>query len=66
MRWTVKQEAIMRELCHLGAHEVRDAIERECGVRHTIRAIEAHASRIRVSLKVKRVCPECGRGKSLQ
>lgn len=50
----------MREHCHEGVHAVQDAIERECGVKRTVRAIEAHASRIRVSLKVKRVCPECG------
>ena len=58
--WTVKQEALIREHCHEGVYAVRDAIERECGVKRTIRAIEAHASRIHVSLKVKRVCPECG------
>ena len=59
-RWTVKQERLIREHCHEGVIAVRDAIERECGVRRSVRAIEAHASRIRVSLKVKRVCPECG------
>lgn len=58
--WTVKQEALIREHCHEGVRAVQDAIERECGVKRTVRAIEAHASRIRVSLKVKRVCPECG------
>ena len=50
----------MRELAHLGAAAVQAAIERECGVRHTVRAIEAHASRIHVSLRVQTVCPECG------
>ena len=58
--WTVKQESLIREHCHEGVRAIQEAIERECGVRRTLRAIEAHASRIRVSLKVKRVCPECG------
>lgn len=60
MRWTTRQEEVMRELGHLGAAAVQEAIERRCGVRHSIRAIESHASRIRVSLKVRQVCPECG------
>lgn len=58
--WTIKQESIIREHAHEGVGAVRDAIERECGVTRTVRAIEAHASRIRVSLKVQRACPECG------
>ena len=59
MQWTLRQEEVMREQCYRGAEAVRDAIERECGVRHTVRAIEAHASRIHVSLKVLDECPEC-------
>ena len=59
MQWTLRQEEVMREQCYRGAEAVRDAIERECGVRHTIRAVEAHASRIHVSLKVLTECPEC-------
>ena len=59
-RWTVRQEGILREFGHLGVKAVRDLIARECGVTHTERAIIAHASRIRVSLRVRKVCPECG------
>ena len=58
--WTMKQEQLIREHCHEGVVAVHDAILAECGVNRTLRAIEAHASRIRVSLKVQRVCPECG------
>lgn len=59
-RWTVRQEDILRECGHLGAEAVRDRIARECGVVHSVRAVEAHASRIRASLRVRKVCPECG------
>ena len=58
--WTSKQEGIIRERCYEGAEAVRDAIERECGVSHSVRAVEMHASRMKVSLKVMGVCPECG------
>lgn len=60
MRWTTRQEEVVREVGHLGAAAVQEALVRECGAHHTIRAIEAHASRIRVSLRVRTVCPECG------
>lgn len=60
MMWTTRQEEIVREQCHRGSRAVRDAIERECGVRRTVRAVEAHASRMHVSLKVRSECPQCG------
>ncbi len=60
MFWTVKQEEVMRENCYRGAAAVQEALLRECGVRRTIRAIEAHASRIHMSLRVREQCPECG------
>lgn len=59
MIWTCRQEEILRELCYKGAAAVRDAIEKECGVRHSVRAVEMHASRIKVSLRVRSECPEC-------
>lgn len=60
MFWTVKQEEVMRENCFRGAAAVQAALLRECGVERTIRAIEAHASRIHMSLRVRAQCPECG------
>ena len=35
-------------------------IERRCGVRHSVRAVEMRASRIHCSLAVQTVCPSCG------
>lgn len=58
--WTCRQEEIVREQSHLGASGVREAIYRETGVFRTVRSVEAHASRIHVSLKVRPQCPECG------
>lgn len=60
MFWTVRQEEVMRENCFRGARAVQEALLRECGVRRTVRAIEAHASRIHMSLRVREECPECG------
>ena len=60
MMWTTRQEEIVREQCFRGAEAVRDAIERECGVRRSVRAVEAHASRMRVSLRVRSECLGCG------
>ena len=50
----------MRERGHLGAVAVRRALLEECGAVRAIRSIESRASRDHVSLKVRRVCPECG------
>ncbi|NGM17426.1 hypothetical protein GMI70_05330 [Eggerthellaceae bacterium zg-893] len=61
MFWTVRQEEVMRENCFRGAKAVQEALLRECGVRRSIRAIEMHASRLHMSLKVRAACPECGR-----
>ena len=36
------------------------ALLRECGVVRSVHAIEAHASRIHMSLRVLEECPECG------
>ena len=58
--WTTKQDAILRELGHLGAEAVAAAILRECGVERSVHAIEHRASRIHVSLREQQVCPECG------
>lgn len=58
--WTTKQDAIIRELGHLGADAVSKAIFEECGVERSVRAVEVRASRIHASLKVRSVCPECG------
>ena len=60
MDWTCRQDAILRERCHEGVHAVQQAILEECGVEHTVRAIEAHASRVHVSLRRKKQCPQCG------
>ena len=59
-RWTRRQEQILRECGHLGADFVRDRIARECGVSHSVHAVEVRASRIHASLKVLETCPECG------
>lgn len=61
MFWTVRQEEVMRENCYRGAAAVQEALLRECGVKRSIGAIEMHASRLHMSLRVRRQCPECGR-----
>lgn len=58
--WTVRQEELIREYGHLGAEAVAQAIEAECGVKRTVRAVQQHAHVIHASLRVKPVCPECG------
>lgn len=60
MMWTTGQNDTIRELGHQGVIAVHDAILERFGVDHTLRAIEAQASRIHASLKVQTVCPECG------
>ena len=51
----------MRERARFGADGVVAALKQECGVERTVRAVEAHASRLRVSLRRRYECPECGR-----
>lgn len=58
--WTIRQEEVMREHCYRGAAAVQEALLRECGVHRSVRAIEMHASRIHMSLRVRPQCPECG------
>ncbi len=60
MRWTAEQDEVLRENAHLGAAAAASAIRRQCGARHTPKAVELRASRIRCSLALREVCPRCG------
>ena len=60
VKWTTGQNDIIRELGHRGVQAVHDEIIDRYGIDHTLHAIEAQASRIHASLKVRTVCPECG------
>ena len=61
MFWTVRQEEVMRENCFRGARAVQEALLRECGVRRTVRAIEAHASCGVVGVRLNRQSGMCAR-----
>ena len=58
--WTEEQDDVLREVSFRGATYAAAEIERRCGVRHSVRAVEMRASRIHCSLAVQTVCPECG------
>lgn len=58
--WTEEQDDVLREVSFRGAAFVAAEIERRCGVRHSVRAVEMRASRIHCSLAVQTVCPSCG------
>ena len=58
--WTEEQDAVRREVSSGGAAHPPAEIERRCGVRHSVRAVEMRASRIHCSLAVQTVCPSCG------
>lgn len=61
MRWrTEEQDDVLREVSFRGAAFAAAEIERRCGVRHSVRAVEMRASRIHCSLAVQTVCPQCG------
>jgi DnaJ-class molecular chaperone len=60
MRWSSEQDDVLRECSFKGAAFARDEIERRCGARHSLHAVELRASRIHCSLAVQTVCPECG------
>jgi hypothetical protein len=60
MRWSSDQDDVLRECSFKGAAFARDEIERRCGARHSLHAVELRASRIHCSLAVQTVCPECG------
>ena len=58
MRWrTEEQDDILREVSFRGAAFAAAEIERHCGVRHSVRAVEMRASSIHCSLAVQTVCP---------
>ena len=46
MKWTEKQDNILRSASFKGAAFAADEIARRCGVRHSVRAVEMRASRI--------------------
>ena len=58
--WTEEQDDVLREVSFRGAAFAAAEIERHCGVRHSVRAVEMRASRIHCSLAVQTVCPQCG------
>ncbi len=58
--WTEEQDDVLREVSFHGASFAAAEIERRCGVRHSVRAVEMRASRIHCSLAVQTVCPSCG------
>ena len=60
MRWTEEQDDVLREVSFRGAAYAAAEIERRCGARHSVRAVEMRASHIHCSLAVQTVCPECG------
>ena len=59
-RWTEEQDDVLREVSFHGAAYAAAEIERRCGARHSVRAVEMRASRIHCSLAVRTVCPSCG------
>ncbi len=59
-RWTEEQDDVLREVSFHGSAYAAAEIERRCGVRHSVRAVEMRASRIHCSLAVRTVCPSCG------
>lgn len=58
--WTEEQDDVLREVSFRGAEFAAAEIERRCGVRHSVRAVEMRASRIHCSLALQTVCPQCG------
>ena len=58
--WTEEQDDVLREVSFRGVTYAAAEIERRCGVRHSVRAVEMRASRIHCSLAVQTVCPSCG------
>lgn len=58
--WSEEQDDVLREVSFRGAEFAAAEIERRCGVRHSVRAVEMRASRIHCSLAVQTVCPSCG------
>lgn len=60
MTWTEEQDDVLREVSFRGAEFAAAEIERRCGARHSVRAVQMRAHRIHCSLAVQTVCPECG------
>lgn len=57
--WTTAQIDTVRELGHKGVQAVHDALLECHGVDRSLHAIEAQASRVKVSLRVLTECPRC-------
>ena len=61
--WTEEQDDVLREVSFRGAAHAAAEIERRCGVRHSVRAVEMRASRIHCSLAVHDGVPLLRRGR---
>lgn len=62
-KWTQEQEAILEELASLGPEAIAAEIAERTGKVRTARAVQRHASRMRVSLVRYQTCPRCGRAR---
>lgn len=60
MDWTTGQDNTLREVGHLGVEFAVAELARRHGAVRSPHAVQAHASRIRVSLRNREVCPGCG------
>ncbi len=60
LRWTERQDDVIRECCFRGADYVAAEILRRCGVERSRHAVEMRASRLGASLVPQTVCPACG------
>ena len=60
VRWTERQDDVIRECCFRGADYVAAEIFRRCGVERSRHAVEMRASRLGASLVPQTVCPACG------
>lgn len=58
--WTEEQDDVLREASFRGAAYAAAEIERHCGVRRSVRAVEMRAPRIHCSLALQTMCPEYG------
>lgn len=60
MKWTTRQEEVLRAHAAEGLLPATLALLEECGVGRSPTSVKVHAHRMGLSLAERYVCPECG------
>lgn len=60
-RWSLEEDEVLGEFAMYGAQRVRRELRARCGTARDVDGVRMRASRLGISMRRYRVCPECRR-----